>query len=194
MPEKLRLFVAIFPSGGVVDALQKVVRELSANSPSRAVSWTEPEQIHLTLHFLGGVEREKLCGFEAALETVCKTAQAFPLRARGLGAFPGIKRPRIIWAGLRGALESLETLKSQLEPQFVELGYVPEKRPFHPHLTIGRVKEMNRRQEQSLARDLDQHRETDFGEWTVQRVDLMQSQLTPTGSRYTLVKSFNLAN
>jgi 2'-5' RNA ligase len=111
----------------------------------------------------------------------------------GLGCFPNPKRPRVIWAGLRGEVKELEALKNQLEPGLVKLGYIPEKREFHPHLTLGRVKEMSPRDRQELATAVEQLRDTDYGDWKIERIDLMQSQLAQSGARYTVLRSFPLA-
>ena len=192
MSEKIRLFVAVAPPEGVVERLSETARGLRAEIPPPAVAWVLAEQIHLTLHFLGEVERERVGEFELALEKVCGASEGCLLRAGGLGCFPSANRPRVVWAGLQGAVAALESLKNRMEPELERLGYVPEKRAFHPHLTLGRVKELNARDRRNLARALEENRERDFGEWRVKRVDLMESVLGRTGARYRLVRSFEM--
>lgn len=191
--EKLRLFVAAFPPDEVVKKLTATMQILQKAVPQRAVAWTEPEKIHITLHFLGGVESGKIGAYQEALARVCDAASPFSLRAGGLGCFPGPQRPRILWVGLRENVEALRTLHGRLEPEFVQLGYSPEARPFHPHLTMGRVKELNPKTKRALCTALIEHQATDFGEWPVRKIELMQSVLDPAGARYSVVKSFLLS-
>jgi 2'-5' RNA ligase len=189
----IRLFVAVFPPAGVVERVTEAARELAGGLSPTAVAWTRPEQIHLTLNFLGHVERGKAEGFQRAVAAACRDGGPFHLRARGLGCFPNPARSRILWAGLGEAVAALEGLKGMLDEGLAPLGYVPDAQPFHPHLTLGRVKLLNGGDRRHLAAALPQWRETDFGSWTVERVDLMQSVLLPGGAKYERVQSFPLA-
>ena len=191
--EKIRLFVAVFPPPEVAHRLAGAAFDLARELSPKAVAWTRPEQIHVTLNFLGHVEPDKAPEFEIALDAACRRGQGHLLRARGLGCFPSPARPRIIWAGLAGAVSVLEGLNRALNENLAPLGYAPESRPFQPHLTIGRVKLLNGRDRQGLAANWPRWRETDFGAWPVERVDLMQSVLGPAGARYSRVRSFPLA-
>jgi 2'-5' RNA ligase len=189
---KIRLFVAVFPPAEVVGRLTEAAHGLAGGLSPRAVAWTRPEQIHLTLNFLGNVERAKVEEFQRAVEAACRRGEPLLLRARGLGCFPSPARARIIWAGLGGAGAAAEGLKGTLDDCLAPLGYVPDKRPFHSHLTIGRVKLLNGGDRRHLAATLPRWREADFGSWTVARVDLMQSVLSPAGAEYAPVQSFPL--
>ena len=188
----IRLFVAVFPHAEVARRLVEATRELAAGLSPRAVAWTRPEQIHLTLNFLGSVERGKVEGFQRAVEAACGRAGPIPLQARGLGCFPSPVRARVIWAGLSGNVTALEALKGALDESLAPLGFVPETRPFQPHLTLGRVKLLNGGDRRHLTATLPKWRETDFGAWTAERVDLMQSVLSPGGAEYAMVQSFPL--
>jgi len=189
---KIRLFVAVFPPAEVVQRLDQAIPSLAGGLSRRAVAWIRPEQIHLTLNFLGNVERAKLEALQRAVETACRHGEPLLLRARGLGCFPSAERARILWAGLGGAVAAVEGLKATLDAGLAPLGYVPDTRHFHPHLTIGRVKLLNGGDRRHLAATLPQWREADFGSWTVERVDLMQSVLLPAGAEYAPVQSFPL--
>src|SRR5579872_4396893 len=151
---KMRLFVAIFPSPEVVDALQTAISRLSKDLPPKAIRWTAPHQIHLTLNFLGSVEIGRIADFETVLLSASAQFVCHDLRATGLGCFPNAKRARTVWAGLSGDLESLQNLKRYLDQSFEKLDYVPETRAFHPHLTIGRVAELRPGQSQLLQREI----------------------------------------
>ncbi len=191
-PETMRLFVAVFPPAEVAQRMDEAARGLARGLSPKAVAWTRPEQIHLTLHFLGGVERARVEGIERAVEMVCRGGERHLLQARGLGCFPSASRPRILWAGLGGAADVLEGLKRTLDESLARLGCAPEMKPFHPHLTLGRVKLLTGGDRRHLAGTLPQWREADFGPWTVERVDLMRSTLLPAGAEYARVRSFPL--
>ena len=189
----MRLFVALFPPPDVIACLTDAVLTVAGGLPRGSVAWTAPEQVHLTLNFLDAVAAGSIGELETVLEGVCRTAQAHRLRARGLGCFPGTNRPRILWAGLDGPPPALASLKGTLDNSLTPLGYRPEERAFHPHLTLGRVKELRAGDRPPLARALRELREADFGQWTARRVDLMRSVLTPGGACYSIVRSFALA-
>jgi RNA 2',3'-cyclic 3'-phosphodiesterase len=189
---KIRLFVAVFPPTEVAERLSEAARGLAGGLSPEAVAWTRPEQIHLTLNFLGQVERGKVEEFQRAVAAACRGGGPFLLRARGLGSFPSPARARILWAGLDGAVAAVEGLKGMLDAGLAPLGHVPDERPFHPHLTLGRVRLLNGGDRRHLAAALPQWREADFGSWTVERVDLMQSVRLPGGAQYAPVQSFAL--
>jgi 2'-5' RNA ligase len=191
-PGKIRLFVAIFPPAEVAQRLTEAARALAGGLSPRAMAWTRPEQIHLTLNFLGNVEQGRLEGFQRAVEAACGRGGPIHLRARGLGCFPGPARARVIWAGLGGDATAVKGLKAKLDESLARLGYVQDTRAFHPHLTIGRVKLLSGGDRRHLTATLPKWRETDFGAWTAERVDLMQSVISPAGAEYALVQSFPL--
>jgi len=190
--ETIRLFVAVFPTAEVAQRLNEAAHGLASGLSPKAVAWTRPEQIHLTLNFLGNVERASMEELARAVEATCRRGEIHLLQARGLGCFPSPARPRIIWAGLGGAVAVLAELKRTLDESLARLGYAPETRPFQPHLTVGRVKLLNGSDRRHLAATLPPWREAEFGRWTVERVDLMQSVVWPGGAEYAQVQSFQL--
>jgi 2'-5' RNA ligase len=167
---KIRLFVAVFPPAEVVQRLTEAARGLAGGLSPKAVAWTRPEQIHLTLNFLGNVARATVDQFQRAVEAACRRGEPLLLRARGLGCFPSPARARILWAGLDGAVAAVEGLKRTLDESLAPLGYVPDQRPFQPHLTIGPLKLLTGGDQRHLAATLPRWREADFGLWTVERV------------------------
>ena len=193
MERSKRLFVAIFPSAAVVenlrDAMQLLATQLPASTPIR---WTKPEQIHITLSFLEDVESRRVNPLESALETICWQGIPHWLEALGVGCFPSASRPRILWAGIAGALEELKKLKASLDRVLAPLGWPPETRPFHPHLTFGRFGVFDRGWGNSVPKALSLFQQRQFGKWEVERLQLMQSILSPKGASYLLVNSFPL--
>jgi RNA 2',3'-cyclic 3'-phosphodiesterase len=191
-PEKIRTFAAIYPPSEIINELQSTQAFLQKDVAADAVRWTKPEQIHLTLQFLGYIKRDLLDLFQSALDRVCQETCCFEMCAKAVGCFPSSRRPRIIWAGLTGELDGLETLKGKLDAAFGGLGYAPEERKFHPHLTIGRVANLKTSDARRLAKGIAEFKSKQFGGWQVRRINLMQSILSPKGAKYELLKSFPL--
>ncbi len=190
--EKRRLFAAIFPPAHIVAGLQAAALKLQQRLPARAVRWTRPGQVHLTLSFFGAVATARLPEMESVLQAACGGQRRHAVRVAGLGCFPNAHRPRILWAGLAGDLRPLEELKKAMDDGFAASGFVGEDRPFHAHLTMGRVPELNAAGRRELPEALAGEQERDFGEWDLERVDLMESVLSPQGATYTALKSIAL--
>jgi len=192
MAQMKRLFVGIFPPAHIVASLQAAVAGVGKGMPGRGIRWTRPDQVHLTLFFLGAVESGRVPEMESALEAACDGHRQHRVRVAGLGCFPNARRPRIIWAGLAGELRPLEGLKKAIDARLLECGCVGEERAFHPHLTIGRAAELNAAGRREVAEALAREQERGFGEWEVGRVDLMESVLSPEGAVYSRLKSMAL--
>lgn len=188
----MRLFVALFPPKAVVDLLSDAVQRFRGRLSKDAVRWTPPAQIHLTLNFIGAVEASRAQEFSGALRSSVDKHARFAVRAAGAGCFPSVRQPRILWAGLEGDLEAMEALKVEVDRALLPLGYVPEERKFHPHLTLGRVNRLGVSERSAVAEWIDELGRIDFGGWEADRIQLMQSVLAPTGAKYTEVQAFEL--
>ena len=189
MPEKqIRTFIAIALLPEVRAALGQVSSELALQMPPRAVRWVKPDLMHVTLRFLGGTAVSLLPQLMAALDQVAAQHGRFELTVNGLGCFPNRKRPRVIWAGLRGDLAPANNLVAGLNELLLPMGWEPEKRPFRPHLTLGRVKDS--RKLQGI------HWGTAVAEIVVEvtAVHLIESQLRPFGPIYTVRHSRKLGD
>ncbi|MDB5055545.1 MAG: 2-5 ligase [Bacilli bacterium] len=134
--EQPRLFVAvpIDPSLRVIIAIQ--CKELQQKYPFQ--KWTDPEDYHITLKFLGETPSEKVEAIQEVLLAVSQTTVPFLLNVKGWGTFGRTAAPSILWAGIGGEVELLTRLQRQVEEALVPLGYIKEDRPFHPHLTLAR--------------------------------------------------------
>ena len=194
MPENAtkRLFVAIFPPAHIVTSLHAAVAGLAKGIPARAIRWTRPEQVHLTLNFLGAIAVARIPEIGSALEAACHGHRQHNVRVAGLGCFPNRSRPQIIWAGLAGDLRPLESLKKAIDAHLPASGCEGGDRPFHPHLTIGRTRELNAAGRRQVAEALAAEQDRDFGEWQVGSIDLMQSVLSPQGAAYGTLQSILL--
>jgi 2'-5' RNA ligase len=138
----VRAFVAIELPSNVQAVLASTQHKLAAQlgGAANAVRWTRPEGTHLTLQFLGDVPVAFTGQLENALRRASEGRHAFGLSVQGMGAFPNTRRPRVVWVGVSGNLNALQSLAAVVSEQLSGLGYVPDK-PFSPHLTLGRVRE-----------------------------------------------------
>lgn len=192
-PETWRLFIAIRLPDGVKDELEKVQRELRHGLPQKAVRWTTRERFHLTLKFLGNVDAEKIPGLIDALREVCVSCPPLNLRAERIGFFPDIRFPRVIWAWVHDDKELLPKLQALIEAAVV--GFTAEKaeEKFTGHVTLGRAKGIKRPEAEilgKLALGMVDHL---FGEWTAENIELIRSELSSAGSRYTTLSEIPLA-
>ncbi len=144
------------------------------------VRWVREDLLHVTLAFLGDVDAQREARFRASLPAV--QVPAFTLRIVGVGAFGG-SRPRIVWAGLSGGHPHLQRLHQQVSDAVRRAGLDSDPAPFHPHVTIGRVRSATRH---ALQPFLERHATTEFGTWTVSGVVLFRSVLSAQGPSYTV--------
>jgi len=177
----LRAFIGIEASDEVRRALERVRHEFSACSAK--VKWVPPENVHLTMKFLGDIGDEMGGKVKAAM---AKAAGGGPItfRVDGLGCFPPRGRPRTIWAGGSDGADAIEKLFKKLDRALRRLGFEKERR-FVPHLTIGRVKSPKGAEE--LTPVLERHAGTPFGSCDAADMVLFKSTLTPQGAIYEVV-------
>jgi len=191
----IRAFVAILLDDGVRDAITATIERLRPLGP--AVAWVPPRNLHVTLHFLGNQDEERLAEAEGALAGATARSAPIDLTFYGIGAFPGLERPRILWVGLaRGALET-RALQARVTEALAARGFPREERAWHPHLTIGRVFDERRWRREAgpaLRSALAQSATMTFGTLRVAEVALMRSDLSPAGARYTVRRVVPLAS
>jgi 2'-5' RNA ligase len=176
------LAVAVPP----LPALLRALGTLRALGP--AVRPVAPENLHITLRFLGETPAQSLPAIASAVRTAAADTTAFEFELVSTGLFPDSQRPAVVWAGTRGA-EPLQSLVAQLTPGLAELGLVPEDRPWVCHLTLARIRA---RPPAELHRFLEKTREQNFGRVRVAALDLMLSTLTPHGPQYAVAHSVAL--
>jgi 2'-5' RNA ligase len=135
-----RLFIAVPLPPPVISLVGDLVRDLSGEG--WPVRWVSAETAHITLHFLGEVPPERAELLRLALPPVVAKHSAFRLRTADLGVFPNQRRPRIIWLGLHGPAHRLQTLHADVAGVLRQLAFVVEEGEFHPHVTLGRVRDV----------------------------------------------------
>lgn len=184
----MRIFIALNLPKKERDRIHRASRLLrEAELPVR---WVDPEHFHITLKFLGEVRPERVTPIEEALRRVASSTPPVAVELGGFGAFPTIRKPRVIWLGVEATPE-LRCLKQDLEWTLADFGFEPETRAFHPHLTLGRADASDGA---GAFRGLD---DTMAGmrfeaAATVRTLDLMRSHLSPRGARYSLVSASRL--
>lgn len=185
----MRLFVA-------VNLPQELRQQLyTAAAPLRRADlplrWTRPEALHLTLRFLGETAPAALDDITRAVSGAAALAAPFLLRVSGTGAFPSLRRPRVVWVGTDDAPELLR-LHEELDLALEPLGFAPEPAPFRPHLTLGRVRRGAERSAE-LRRLPELLSGIRFeAALPVRSIELMRSHLATGGSRYEVVQAFPL--
>ncbi len=183
----IRCFIAIDIGEELRRKIASFVRGLEEFGPD--VRWLRPENLHLTLKFLGDTEETLLDGIASSLQAVASRHGGFGLRLAGTGVFPDYTRPRVVWIGVDKS-EELNLLYSDIEREMEGLGYERERREFTPHLTIGRIK--SREKPLALLRELRRWKDREFGKIEVSEILLMKSTLKPTGAEYERLASAGL--
>jgi 2'-5' RNA ligase len=185
MSEKIRSFIAFdLSNDSVVNRIataQKMIMQTNAD-----VKLVEPKNIHVTVRFLGEIDQEMVEKIYGAMKNIKFTPFNFQLT--GLGVFPTVNYPRVVWAGITDGATQLKSIWEQLEPQLHELGFIPEPEGFTPHLTIARVR--SGANKQRLV-DLVQRQENyDFGNIRGDCLRLKKSVLSAKGPAYTTIKEY----
>ncbi len=192
MAETIRAFYGIPVDAGWRDAIGQLEKSLRTQLPGNPVRWTRPDQLHLTLKFLGSVTAEAIDGLVPALKRACHDRPTLQLKAEGLGCFPDFRRPKIIWMGIGGDIEGLRRLQNHLEQEAGPLSAHQEAREFHAHLTIGRVKTTRPGELRPLGECIQSATVGPLDAWDVREVELIKSELSPQGPQYTTLAAVAL--
>jgi 2'-5' RNA ligase len=185
----VRLFVALEIPAAVRDNLTAQVaelRELSAKVADKRPRWVRPENLHVTLKFIGEVAPTKLAGIRDALSAIRSDAPV-EIKFRGLGFFPNEQHPRVLWAGL-DASANLPPLAGDIDGALETQGIALERRPFTPHLTLARIEPPGLHEKLRAAIQKNGARE--FGSFQTREFYLIESKLKPSGAEYTTLASY----
>lgn len=187
---RVRTFIGIDPGPKIRDRL--VALQESLMREGARAKWVEPDNLHVTLLFLGEVDLlniPKLC--QVVAEQVQDHA-SFTMRVATTGCFPNIRRPRVLWAGITQGQQEVCAIHDVLEEPLLDLGcYRREERKYTPHLTIGRVQ--GNKYETDLSAVLNQYSDWKGGDTTVKAIHVMSSELTPQGPIYTVLSRAKLS-
>jgi 2'-5' RNA ligase len=180
----MRLFVAIEIESDIRDRMEAFMQQWKTKISN--ARWVRPQGLHITLKFLGNVKDERRAGIEQALRQI--HAPRFQISVQGIGVFPNPKSPRVLWVGIR-ADDGLASLAAQVDQQMVCNGFEPEKRAFSPHVTLARLKERSGKSEIEKALSVP---ESNFGTMTARAFHLYESNVSPQGSIYKQLNTFEL--
>lgn len=183
----IRAFVAVLLDEETRGAVAATIEALRPLGP--AVAWVPPRNLHLTLQFLGGQPEERLREAEAALDEAAAHSAPLDVTLHGVGAFPGLERPRILWVGVAQGALPIRALQARVADALAGRGFPKEERVWHPHLTVGRVHDERRWRREAgppLRIALARAATTTFGTLRVAEVALVRSDLSSSGARYTV--------
>jgi len=178
----MRAFIAVDISEETRAAAEKLINTLRDTGAD--VKWVRPRNLHITLKFLGNISADEAERVSARLGEVAGEFGEFGFSVSGVGAFPDIRRPRVIWMGISNG-ERLLRLAKDVEQAMEAEGFRPERRPFSPHITIGRTR--SPRGIDKLTGELVKYRVTGFGSHRVHSINLVQSLLKKEGAEYRVV-------
>lgn len=182
-----RLFIAINLPPDIKDQLADLLLKLQKNNPNKPIKWVEPENVHLTLHFLGDTPEEKIKEIDQALQPIIADFSTLDFQlSNSINAFPNLNTPQVIFLEIK-ELNDGKTLKMQRQigEALEVLGFEIDKRPFRLHLTLGRVKFKTGLQLPDFK--------LQTSDFRVQKIELMSSQLNPGGPIYSVITNYKLS-
>ena len=188
MSDTVRTFIAFELPEQIVGAISQIQEGLKKSGLK--MKWVKPENIHLTLKFLGNIKTSDVEKVDRAMTRSSRGVDPISLAVKGMGVFPDLRRPRVLWVGITGGVNSILTLHSAIEENLESIGFPKENRPFKGHLTVGRVKA---RIDSKILADAMKAFETFESEsFIADHLILFQSELRPTGAVYTKLKTQSL--
>ncbi|MCP4624557.1 MAG: RNA 2',3'-cyclic phosphodiesterase [bacterium] len=190
MSQTIRAFIAIELPDSIKSLIGRVQQELK--SLGLKARWVRAENIHLTLKFLGDIDAGDIDNIGRAMADTAADRAPLALRIGGIGFFPGIKRPRVVWVGLGGEIPNLLNLQRNLEDRLATVGFAKEKRSFKAHLTLGRIRQAAN--PDTARRIIKEYIELGDHQFTADRITLIQSVLKPSGAVYSPLKETELRN
>jgi 2'-5' RNA ligase len=179
----LRVFLAVELSSNLCQKVAELQQQLRGTLPK--VNWVRPESIHLTLKFLGYVDHAMVEPLLTVIEPIRNSQAPITLEIQGMGVFPDIRRPRILWIGCTGDFPSLLHLVSRIEGALESLGFPREEKPYHPHLTLARIKHDNSKVGGVLTHSGLLEQPWNLGALRIDRITLFRSDLSPNEAEYT---------
>lgn len=185
----IRTFIAVDLPQGVLEALGQVSSQLQEKLPGTPVRWVNYQKMHLTLKFLGDISKENIGMVEKILHSEVAKRQAMEIGIGGIGAFPKLRHPRVIWIGIEAPTDLFD-LRRGIEDGVARLGYNYDKYDFTPHLTLGRIsRKASARDVRTVGNVLHEFQVGFIGVARIEAVYLYRSDLRPDGAKYTRLYS-----
>jgi RNA 2',3'-cyclic 3'-phosphodiesterase len=191
--ETFRLFIAVTVPEEVKTEIENTQAALRRAVARECVRWTRREQFHLTLKFLGSVAAQRIEPLADALRAACQAFAPLDLRAERVGFFPDPRRPRVIWVGVHDQQEQLPLVQRAIEAATEAYTLEASTEHFSGHVTLGRVRDLRRPEAEALARLASNLSSSCFGAWRAERIELIRSELSPTGARHSTLVAIPFA-
>lgn len=188
--EDIRAFIAIELPGNIKRTLTEL--ETRLQTKRYPAKWVVPENIHLTLKFLGNIGTDTIPNIRDVMQEAVLYTAPFKLGVSGVGVFPNTQRTQIIWAGVNGDMANLIDLQKNIDTGLEKLGFTPESRPFTAHLTLARMRDEASLSERETAGRLANTIQFEVSEFQVESINLVKSELKREGPIYTKVLSVPL--
>lgn len=189
----MRLFIATSLTEKIYEMLDDLIRSFSSSIGSHDVKWVRPSGIHLTLKFLGDTPEHKIIQIQHVMDEIIHGISAFPVSIQGVGCFPNCKSPRVIWVGVKETRGTLQDLQLRLENGLTKLNFPREKRTYHPHLTLGRIRRrVGNADRRAIGEKLNHIGQIDSRTQIIDEISLIRSDLKPSGAVYTHLYSSSL--
>jgi len=186
---QIRTFIAVDISNGIRNSAFKAITRLSGQATD--YNWVEKDNLHITLNFLGDVE-------EAEVPKVCRVVEetvtefgSFDMSVQGLGCFPNLEKPRVVWLGVDQGQQELQALNDRLAGALEELRFPREIKDYHPHLTLGRIRRGGR-WSPGISEFVEQQSHLRAGNMIVDKVGVYSSFMDRSGPTYTPMAKVNL--
>lgn len=185
--ETIRAFLALDPPPEILRTIADIQSALRKNIRG-SVSWVRPEGMHLTLKFFGDIATDDITAVSEIVAGHAAGVRTFHLEAKGLGVFPGLRRPRVLWFGIGGEVERLIAMQKAIDQGLEACGFPREERPFRAHLTLARIKSL--RGLEGLDSVIAGKGSESAGKFMATGLTLFKSELTPKGAIYTTLGHF----
>jgi 2'-5' RNA ligase len=190
MPILARLFVALTLPPAVAQALVAVQRELHGALSEADIRWTARNDLHITLCFLGNVERDRIAALVETLQRSADDRETPVLSCAGLGCFPSSRAPRTLWAGVRNANGQMQSIVAGMRAATLSFTAAPPEKQFAAHVTLGRCRALpaaDKRRFREFVRSMETR---EFGTWRAHEFVLMESAQAPAGGGYEILERF----
>jgi 2'-5' RNA ligase len=185
--KSIRSFLAVDPPREIIDAIGMIQDRLRKNIQGD-IRWVRPQGIHLTLKFFGAISESDVANISLVVENTTSNIAPFTLGIKRVGAFPDVKRPRVLWLGMDGDVDTLIRLQKEVDAELQKYGFEKEDRTFRPHLTLARIKDP--RGLIGLAKIMEKRENYEAGSFSAAGLNLFKSDLTPKGAVYTKLAYF----
>lgn len=186
----MRTFIAVELEKNLIDTIDNFIFKTYREIDSNKISWVKKENLHITLKFLGEIDEKQVEIVKNLLRDISKNIKEFTITIEGLGVFPKINFPRVIWLGIKNGESELKSLANLIEEALSKHNFPKEQKEFLAHLTIARVKQIKKINE--IINYIEKYKTQTFGISRIYNITFFQSILRPEGPEYKILEKFKL--